>query len=240
MRIIAYTALLALIVVCDMRADTISLKNGANLVSFNDTSQVIKLGEDCSTGACLYGGSQSLPGNGTLTWQFSTPDTKKNIVWDLAGGIAGPTGGVFTASDGSDGIVGTYTLSSWADDGTPDDSGFDGVDLYGQITVTGMTLNGAATDPHQHAFEKFLSLPDVTSYSFDLDVTNCKTDGALVPCMATPDPSAKFDSLGLTPDPVPEPGTVGLLTVGLLTVFGVRRRMKNAAYSNERDANLRA
>src|SRR5271165_5001780 len=70
-----YTALLVLAAAGAMPAGTISLINGNNLVSFNGNTQVIKLGEDCTTGNCIYGGSQALPGGGTLKWQFLTPKT---------------------------------------------------------------------------------------------------------------------------------------------------------------------
>jgi hypothetical protein len=121
-------------------------------------------------------------------------------------------------------------LDSWNYDDTSygSDDQFSGIDLYGAITVTGSTLAGGS-DPNQAAFESLLSLPEVTSYAFTLDVGDCTAHGnTTVACIEPTDPSPYFNSLNLTPQTnTPEPGTLGLMAAGLLTACIVRRRKKN-------------
>jgi len=229
LRTTIYTTLLALAAAGAVPAGTIALSGSTDLVAFNGTDTTITLGElSCSSpgvGTCTYTGSQSI-GSGTLTWQFQTPNTAANITWDYLGDLFGPTGGTFSASDGSDSLNGSYVLNSWAPDGILIGD-YEGIDLDGTITVTGVTLNGGS-DPNEGAFESLLSVPATSSYSFVLDVGDCSARGrGETFCIVPTDPTAQFESLTLTAQgtAAPEPGTLGLMTVGLLAAFGVRRRM---------------
>jgi hypothetical protein len=173
MRTFVYLIFLTMFASGVMNAGVIELTGSNDLVAFNGAADTITMGSaSCTvpdTGTCTYAGSQSL-GSGTLSWEFQTPNTGGNIIYSpISGSVAGPTGGTFSATDGVDAFSGTYSLSQWAYDGTPDGSGFDGIDLTGAINVTGLTLVGGG-DPNEAAFESFLSLPGTTSYSFTLDV----------------------------------------------------------------------
>lgn len=214
-----------------MSASVIWLTGSNDLVAFDGTADTIIMGSaSCTvpdTGTCTYGGSQPL-GPGTLSWEFQTPNTNGNITYSPASGsVDGPAGGTFSVSDGVDSFSGTYSLSQWTYDGTPDGSGDDGIDLVGTITVTGLTLAGGG-DPDQAAFEGFLSLPGATSYSFTLDVGDCTADSESQQCIIATDPSASFLSLGLTSQATPEPGTWGLSAAGVLAIAGLRRGVKRA------------
>lgn len=228
MRTTIYTTLLALAAAGAVPAGTIALSGSTDLVAFNGTDTTITLGENCVTpvaGVCTYTGTQPI-GAGTLTWQFQTPNTANNITWDYLGDLFGPSGGTFSASDGSDSLNGTYSLTSWAFDGILIGD-YIGIDLMGSIAVTGVTLNGGS-DPNEGAFESLFSVPGTTSYGLVLDLGDCTAGGSKETyCIQPTDPSGHFESLTLTAQgtPAPEPGTLGLMTVGLLAAFGVRRRM---------------
>jgi len=217
-------------------AGTISLTGTDDLVAFNGALDTITLGEGCPTvdkvSNCTFGGSQAL-GAGTLSWAFETPNTPGNITFDGAGDVYGPTGGTFSATDGLDILNGTYTLSSWSFDGVPDSHGYDGIDLSGSITVTGLTLEGIE-DPNEAAFESLFSQPGTSAYSFVLDVGDCTGGARYTACIQPLDPSAAFNSLSLQPSIVtPEPGTLALMAAGLLAMFDARRR-KNALPARRR------
>jgi hypothetical protein len=232
MRTLTYTTFLTLFASGIMTAGSISLTGTSDVVAFNGVASTITMGSaSCptpGTGTCTYGGSQTL-GAGTLSWDFLTPNPAGNITFDGGGDVFGPTGGTFSASDGVDNMSGTYSLSQWTYDGTPDSSGDDGIDLIGTIIVTNVFLNGGG-DPNQAAFESLLSLPGANSYSFTLDVGDCTSGSKAKPCIVPSDPSAQFLSLNLTPNltTVPEPGTLGAMAAGFLAIASWRRRVKRA------------
>lgn len=211
-----------------MFGGSIGLTGGTDLVAFDGDDLVLTLGESCPLGICQYGGSQTL-GTGTLSWLFTT-ENNESIKYNGVGGISGPSPeGTFTASDGIDSLTASYVFTSWDSDGVPDTNGYDGVDLNGTLTVTATELEGAA-DPNQAAFESMFSLPGTTSYSFTLDVGNCVNGAKAAPCIPTPDPSASFISLSLTPmSPVPESGAAGIVAIALIAVVAVNRRQRNAS-----------
>lgn len=241
MRTYIHLSILLSIAAGSLPAGTISLGGSSDLVAFNGKAGTITLGSvGCSTpdtGTCTYQGSQSL-GSGTLTWAFQTPNTTGNITFDGIGDVYGPTGGTFSARDGVDSLNGSYTFSSWNYDSTSyDDGDFYGIDLNGTIIVTGLTLEGGG-DPNESAFESYLSVPGTASYSITLDVGDCTANGnKTVACIAVPDPTAYFNGLTLSPQgTVPEPGTLGLMAVGLLATFAAHRRIKKVTAGREQGA----
>ncbi len=137
-------------------AGSISLTGTEDLVAFNGTDFVITLGENCPGGFCTYAGSQPL-GGGSLNWKFQTPDNESTIWNDpFLLDVTGPTGGTFHADDPIDSFDGTYTMSSWNYDGVADSNGHQGIDLFGTIVVTAVSLTPG--DPNNAAFQSFWSL----------------------------------------------------------------------------------
>jgi hypothetical protein len=219
-------------------ATRISLTGTTDTVAFNGSLDTITLGsQGCSTpniGNCTYSGTQPL-GAGSLTWTFTTPNTAGNITWNpVEFTLSGPAGGTFLASDGVDSLMGTYIFSTYNYDDTTfgSDFQFNGIDLNGTITVTGTTLAGGS-DPNQGAFESFMDVPGAVSYAFTLDVTDCTDGSKAAACILTPDPTAQFNSLDLTPTvgttTTPEPGAFGMMAAGLLCGAVALRRKRDRA-----------
>lgn len=233
MRIVSL-AILAAAVPLVLSAGPINMGSSTDTVSFNndgDGDGTLTLGNDtCLKGSgaanCTFSGGGTA-GGVTFTWQFSMPNLSTSP-FSYSGVGAVTTSGTptlgFTLSDNAgDTATGTFSLTGIADDGVPDGLG-DGVDINGNITIDNITPGAGIA-----AFDSLFGLPSSTALSFTADVGDCTNGKKEAYCIETPDPTAQFISLNVTPgtpvDPTaPEPGTFALLGFASTAIALIRRR----------------
>jgi len=205
--------------------DFSSSSDSNDTVSFNGTYPgTLVLGADTCFGfqsTCTLSGGQNIGGT-FYTFTFSMPNDRTSPFSYEGEPSSITTSGSpvldFTIADNhGDSASGTYALSNLAGDGG------NGVDIDGTISINSLSSSSNRLDT-------LFGLPSSTALSFVLDVGDCTADRRSVSCIQQTDPTAQFLSLDITPgtpgtSPVPEPGTVGLLSVvsGVM-LMALRRR----------------
>jgi len=225
-----HLAILAAAAPLMLSASTVDFESSNDTVSFNESNPgTLTLGSNnCTFGGdptCTLTGSQNIGGT-NYTFTFTMPnDYKSPFSYDGEPSSITTDGSPtldFSVTGGGNSASGTYALSNLSADGGS------GVDIDGSIAISSLSSSSNSLDT-------LFGLPSSSSLSFVLDVGNCTAGRRSVSCIQNEDPTAQFLSLDITPgtpvgSPVPEPSTVGLLSIvsgGMFMAVRRRRSLKS-------------
>ena len=169
---------------------------------------------DCVPGGCFVEGTFNL-GPSSITWYLDSPwGAGPNYTYDGLGPpdftLAGD-GGTFSIAENNlagGTVSGTFVLTSLTETGD-----YSSMTLGGTANIT--AFSATPGDPFATALADAGITSNGQTLGLSVSVTGCQVGGQTTTCVQNVDPTGAVSSVSVTSG-VPEPGTFGLLAIGIV------------------------